>query len=164
MNSDLEGILQVLLESARINIRVRQEYKKLKRRYDTKYFTYALLLGNGKIYVGETNNIYQRLIEHFTMSASSSLWVREHGPIQRVLEITSNAPEGAEEERTLAYMTMFGWENVRGSGWCRVRMAGPPSRLETYALGEMKHAFVPRKDVDDIVDRVKDLIKDLEEM
>lgn len=161
MNADLEDLLQVLLTSARINVRVRHEYGKRRRTYDTKYFTYALLLQDGKIYVGETNNVYQRLLEHFTMSNSSALWVREHGPVQRVLEITSNAPEGAEEERTLDYMTMFGWENVRGSGWCRKRMMGPPLKLEVHERGAMKHAFMPRKDVDDVVEQVEELIREL---
>ncbi len=157
----LDEILKVLLDSASANVRVRQEYRKRKRRYETKFFTYALLLENGKIYVGDTNNIYQRLLEHVTLSASSAMWVREHGPVRRVLEITFDAQEGAEEERTLDYMTMFGWENVRGSGWCRKRMLSPPAKLESHARGEMKHSFVSRKGIDEIVDQVKRLAEDL---
>lgn len=157
----LEEILKVLLDSASANVRVRHEYRKRKRRYETKFFTYALLLDDGKIYVGDTNNIYQRLLEHLTLSNSSAMWVREHGPVRRVLEITFNAQEGAEEERTLEYMTMFGWENVRGSGWCRKRMLGPPAKLETYVRGEMKHSFISRKDVDDIVEQVERLADEL---
>lgn len=161
MDHHLEELLRVLLDSARANIRVRHEYRKRKRSCDAKYFTYALLLDEGKIYVGETDNIYQRLLEHLTMSTSSAVWVRKHGPVRRVLEITSNAPEGAEEERTLEYMSTFGWENVRGSGWCRQRMLGPPPKLDTYIRGEMKHTFMSRQDVDDIVEQVERLSEDL---
>lgn len=160
MDQQLEELLRVLLDSARANVKVRHEYRKRKR--TTKYFTYALLLEEGKIYVGETDNIYQRLLEHMTMSNSSAMWVRKHGPVRRVLEITSNAPEGAEEERTLEYMSTFGWENVRGSGWCRKRMLGPPAKLETYVRGEMKHAFMSRQDVDDIVYQVEKLSDELD--
>ena len=161
MERQLEEILKVLLDSASANVRVRQEYRKRKRRYETKFFTYALLLDDGKIYVGDTNNIYQRLLEHMTLSASSAMWVREHGPVRRVLEITFDAQEDAEEERTLDYMTMFGWENVRGSGWCRKRMLGPPAKLESHARGEMKHSFVSRKGIDDIVREVERLAEEL---
>ncbi len=161
MDPQLEKLLGVLLDSARANVRVRHEYRQRKRSTDVKYFTYALLLDEGKIYVGETDNIYQRLLEHMTMSNSSAMWVRKHGPVRRVLEITSDAPEGAEEERTLEYMSIFGWENVRGSGWCRKRMLGPPAKLETYVRGEMKHSYMTRRDIDDIVEQVDRLAEDL---
>lgn len=157
-DDELDNLLELLYENAQTNVRVRREYGRRRRTYETKFFTYALLLQDGKIYVGDTNNVYQRLMEHMSMSNSSAVWVRENGPVVRVLEITTDAGDRAEEERTLDYMSMFGWENVRGSGWCRKRMPGPPSRLETYERGRATHSFMTRKQIDDIVERVQGLI------
>ena len=143
-----------LFESASCAVKVRRAYAKRGRAYNHKFFTYALLLQDDNVYVGTTNNIYARLLEHDLMSPSSSLWVREHGPVKRVLEITVDAPPDAEAERTLHFMNMFGWRHVRGAGWCRVRMLSPPAALEKYVQGEMTHRFMSRADVDDVVDKV----------
>lgn len=161
--NDLRSLLNVLLSGARSNVRIRQEFRKRGRGDSQKYFTYALLLGDGKIYVGTTNNVYQRLLDHFSMSSSSSMWVREHGPVRRVLEISSGACDGAEEERTLEYMSVFGWKNVRGSGWCKVQMNGPPSRLDTFERGKVSHDFMNRQQISDIVKDVEILLSELYE-
>ena len=105
MNSEL---LSKLRQSALSQIHVGNEFKKAGRSYNqngSRYFTYVLLLENGgkndKIYVGDTDNIYTRLMTHIEMSPSSAAWVKMHGPVKRVLEITHDAQPGAERERFL---------------------------------------------------------------
>ncbi|AGE54471.1 GIY-YIG catalytic domain-containing endonuclease [Paramecium bursaria Chlorella virus KS1B] len=142
-------LLQVLRESAIANVRVSNQYKKMDREYynGNRYFTYALLLQNNKIYVGDTSNIYSRLMSHFEMSESSAKWVKLHGPVKRVLEITYDAPPGAENERTLEYADIFGYENVRGGYHCKLNMETPPSRLDDFKRGQMKHKFLQRDEI-----------------
>jgi predicted GIY-YIG superfamily endonuclease len=141
--------LQVLRECAIANAKVSNLYKKMNRSYynGNKYFTYALLLQNNKIYVGETFNIYSRLMTHFEMSESSAKWVRLHGPVKRILEITYDAPLGAENERTLEYADIFGYENVRGGYHCMLELSKPPLALETFKRGQMKHKFMQRDEI-----------------
>ncbi len=161
--ADIKALLGVLFESASASVRVRQAYAKRKRFIGDKFFTYALLLRDGKIYVGNSSNIYSRLLDHTLMTPSSSLWVREHGPVQRVLEITVDAPKDAEAERTMHFMSMFGWENVRGASWCRVRMSSPPTGLSEYVPGRMAHHFLSRDEIDDIMAKVENLATELPE-
>lgn len=156
---DDADLLRVLLENTRSNLNVRQAYARRNRSVEDRFFTYALLLQDGKIYVGSTNNIYQRLLDHSMMTTSSSLWVREHGPVKRVLEITTKAPPGAEAERTLEYMSIFGWEAVRGGGWCKMKMSSPPASLEDFTRGQMPHNFLPRSRITEIwraIDKLSD--------
>jgi len=142
-------LLSVLRESALSNIRVSNEYAKLGRSYETngnRYFTYALLLQNGKIYCGDTSNIYTRLLAHFEMSESSAKWVKLHGPVKRILEITYDAPPGAENERTMEFADIFGFENVRGGWYCRGTMA-TPLVLDDFKRGQMSHKFMSRDEI-----------------
>ena len=157
----MNGLLTVLYESAAAAVRVRREYAKRRRAYNEKYFTYALLLRHGKIYVGNTGNIYQRLLEHKLVSSSSSLWVKEHGPVERILEITVDAPAGAEADRTFDYMATFGWEAVRGASWCRTEMRNPPRGLAAFDRGGMAHKFMSRADIDDVEAKVDVLVAEM---
>jgi len=142
-------LMQVLRESAVANVHVFNRYKKMDRKYynGNRYFTYALLLQNNKIYVGDTDNIYSRLMSHFEMSESSAKWVKLHGPVKRILEITYDAQLGAENERTLEYADIFGWENVRGGYHCMLELSKPPVSLENFRRGQMKHNFMQRDEI-----------------
>lgn len=122
----------LLLQSTRLNLAIRKEYARLKRDQTAKYYTYVLQLQEGKFYVGNTDNIYARLLDHKLMTPSSSLWVKTHGPVERVVEISKNSAKDDEHYKTLQYMSMFGWENVRGSSYCRLQMFNPPEALKTF--------------------------------
>ena len=121
-----------LIDAARLNIRIRTLYARLKKESKGRYFTYVILLQNGKIYVGSSDNIYQRLYEHEMQTPQSAGFVREHGPVIRVLEISRNCRADDETYKTLEYMSLFGYENVRGSAWCRGEMRSPPAELATF--------------------------------
>lgn len=138
-NDDDEELDSLLFGAARLNVAIRREYARLRRcddaaasRTAAKHFVYVLLLQDDAFYVGSTDNIYQRLLEHVVMSPSSSLWVREHGPVKRVVEVCRNCGPDDETYKTLEYMMLFGWDKVRGSYWCRVDMAAPPHALTGF--------------------------------
>jgi predicted GIY-YIG superfamily endonuclease len=142
-------LLSALKDQALSNIRVSNEYTKLGRGHENngnRFFTYALLLQNGKIYVGDTSNIYSRLAAHIEMNESSAKWVKMHGPVKRVLEITYDAPPGAENERTLEFADIFGFENVRGGWYCRGTMS-TPIVLDDFKRGQVKHKFMSRDEI-----------------
>lgn len=150
----------LLLEHARLGLRIRQEYAKTKSDPDGKFFTYVLQLQSCKFYVGVTDNIYARLLDHKLQSASSALWVRTHGPIERVIEIIRNSPRDAETYKTLEMMDMFGFENVRGSSWCRAEMSNPPGALATFVREHRQFEFLTREEIETVCHEVSRMERD----
>ena len=162
MNSEL---LSKLRQSALSQIHVGNEFKKAGRSYNqngSRYFTYVLLLENGgkndKIYVGDTDNIYTRLMTHIEMSPSSAAWVKMHGPVKRVLEITHDAQPGAERERFLEYASIFGFPNVRGSWWCRTANANAPYMMDEFVRGQVPHKFMSRSEIRQIEKDIREIV------
>jgi predicted GIY-YIG superfamily endonuclease len=154
MNSEL---LSKLRQSALSQIHVGNEFKKAGRNYNqngSRYFTYVLLLENGgkndKIYVGDTDNIYTRLLTHIEGSESSAKWVKMFGPVKRILEITHDAQPGAERERFLEYASIFGFPNVRGSWWCRTANSNAPYMMDEFVRGQVAHKFMSRSEIHQI--------------
>lgn len=120
----------------------------------SKYFAYALLLGEGKIYVGVTDNIYQRLSDHFLMSRSTSAWVRMHGPPVRILEIVVGADADTENYLTMEYIARFGAENVRGGVWNAVFCAAPPSAA--FFRPDKLYARLSRAEIDAVAAEIEE--------
>ena len=74
---------------------------------------YVLQLRNGKIYVGESNNISERIHSHTQKRGSS--WTKKHWVVRR-LPLKTKSHEGFSElAETLEWMKEKGIENVRGS-------------------------------------------------
>jgi predicted GIY-YIG superfamily endonuclease len=148
-----------LIDAARLNIRIRQLYVHLKNELGGRYYTYVILLQHGKIYVGSSDNIYIRLYEHEMQTPQSAGFVREHGPVVRVLEISRNCRADDETYKTLEYMSLFGHENVRGAGWCRGELRAPPADVATFqrARSSTEFEYLTRKEIDDIMDVVRSL-------
>jgi len=157
-------LLEALRQSSRSNVHVSNEYTRLGRpSYHTngnRFFTYVLQLSNNKIYVGDTSNIYSRLISHFEMSESSSVWVKTHGPVKRILEITYDAPPGAELERFMEYASIFGFENVRGSCWCKEKMS-PPQRLADFKRCQVSHKFLSRSEIHQVEKDIRAIVAEM---
>lgn len=148
----------MLLQSARLGQAIRREYGRVKKDPSAKFYTYVLQLQDGKIYVGNTDNIYARLLEHRLMSPSSALWVKHHGPVERVLEISRGSGKADEHYKTLQYMSMFGWQNVRGSSYCKVQMFNPPEALRTFArTREGDFDYLSHDEVDAVLEAVREL-------
>jgi hypothetical protein len=158
----------LLFEAARLNVAIRRQYARLRGTDSIhvtsagKYFVYVLLLQDSKFYVGSTDNIYQRLLEHTVMSPSSSIWVREHGPVQRIVEVCRSCGPQDETHKTLEYMVLFGWENVRGSHWCRVALDMPPHALAAgFERGQHAFEYLSLGEMASVRARVATLARDL---
>ncbi|CAM9706191.1 unnamed protein product [Ectocarpus sp. 6 AP-2014] len=74
---------------------------------------YVLSLEKKKFYVGKTENLERRLLEHFDGQARSANWTRKYKPI-RVIETFEGADGLQEDKVTLSYMIRYGIDNVRG--------------------------------------------------
>lgn len=148
----------LLLQSARINVNIKRQLGRLKRDPRTKYYTYVLLLQNNKLYVGNTNNIYNRLVDHCLMGDNSSVWVRRHGPVKRVVEIARDCDPEDEHYKTMEYMDLFGWQNVRGAAYCRPAMRQAPAPLKAFVKDPTKRfRYLSRAEIDEVVQVVRDL-------
>ena len=97
-------------------------------------------------------------MSHIEMSPSSAAWVKLHGPVKRVLEITYDAQPGAEKERFLEYASIFGFPNVRGSWWCRVANANAPFMLDEFVRGQMSHNFMSRSEIRQIEKEIREIV------
>lgn len=113
----MDGLAAVLKAQARANALAARALAAARTDPESKYFVYALLLQDGRIYVGQTDNIYQRLLDHFAMTKFAAQWVRLHGPPVRVLEILVDVDKDAENYLTLSYIAKFGADSVRGGSW-----------------------------------------------
>jgi hypothetical protein len=148
----------MLLQSARLSLAIRREYARVKKDPAAKYYTYVLLLQEGKFYVGNTDNIYQRLLDHKLMTPSSSLWVKHHGPVERVVEVARNSAKDDELYKTLQYMSQFGWQNVRGSSYCKVQMFSPPDALKTFSRArDGEFEYLTRDEIEGVLEAIAEL-------
>ncbi len=88
-------------------------------------FVYVLYLEQEKYYIGYSKGLedFQRLHQHFDMIGAA--WTQKYPPIC-LLEIIHPGSHDLEKEKTLEYMTRFGWENVRGAGWTQTEMPHKP--------------------------------------
>lgn len=73
---------------------------------------YALELEKNKYYIGKTNDIDKRYMEHCS-GKNSSVWTRRYKPL-RILETICNAHCLDEDKITVGYMMKHGIDNVRG--------------------------------------------------
>jgi len=143
---------ELILESAHLAVQLRKRLRKGQNdEGPARYYTYVLLLQDECIYVGSSNNIYVRLMEHLHETEMSSNWVREHGPVIRVLEISKNASPDDETYKTLEYMSLFGWQSVRGAGWCKMEVRNPPAALTAFCRDRADFEYLSRREIDEIV-------------
>lgn len=91
---------------------------------------YVLELQNNKFYIGHTlpHLFKQRKGRHF--AGKGAKWTRLHKPL-RVIEV-QDGDIAFENTKTIEYMLKYGWENVRGGGWCQVNLEFPPPPLFSY--------------------------------
>lgn len=145
----------LLMQSAKLAVRMRTRFANSGSKY---YFTYVLLLQDECVYVGSTNNIVLRMLDHHHDTTMSACWVREHGPVIRVLEITRNGKPGDERYKTLEFMSMFGHESVRGDAWCKVDLRSPPSALLQFVRDRSDFEYLTRAEIDVVLKKAKSLL------
>jgi predicted GIY-YIG superfamily endonuclease len=97
--------------------------------YDTpkseQGFVYILKLENNKLYVGHNCEIEDRIASHFL--GNGNLWTKKHKPLELVS--VKQGDTLMENLTTIALMSKYGYEDVRGGNWCKVEMLNPPAPL-----------------------------------
>ena len=97
-----------------------------------RVWIYVLELVGGRYYVGKTQFYEDRMKQHF--EGRGSEWTMMHKPVRIVyakemVESTETNwyawSNNYEKEKTLEIMCKYGWENVRGAGWCRRKISEP---------------------------------------
>ena len=82
-------------------------------------FIYVIECDKKKYYVGRTNDLQQRLSNHFKNGGSR--WTKRYTP-QRVILVQPSSSTFDEDNTTLVYMSKYGIENVRGGSWCQFEL------------------------------------------
>ena len=92
---------------------------------------YVLKLENDKYYVGISGNINHRIAQH--IAGEASRWSKLHKVISvQSLEVVPNQWGFWEKQMTLTCMKKYGWNNVRGGPFCKVKMLYPPIELSKH--------------------------------
>ncbi len=81
---------------------------------------YVLSLENGKYYVGTSDNIETRILDHFSNDGSE--WTKKYQPL-KVIETIKNCDRFDEDKYTKIYMQKYGIENVRGGSYCQIKLS-----------------------------------------
>jgi hypothetical protein len=156
--TDPRAIEAMLLQSARLSVAIDREYLRTKADVSARYYTYVLQLQGGKFYVGNTDNLYRRMLDHHRAPAASARWVALHGPVVRVVEVCRDSRLGDEHYKTMLYMTMFGWQHVRGGNYCNTIMHSPPDALDRFTRSpDRDFRHLARREIDEVMARVREL-------
>ena len=82
---------------------------------------YILKLEDNKYYVGKTNNLRRRYMEHVSGKRSSA-WTKKYRPI-RIINTIPDAHCLDEDKVTVEYMMKYGIENVRGGPYVSIKLS-----------------------------------------
>ena len=115
------------------------ELKRVRRSYETTtlgsltfpfgiQYVYVWQLEDDKYYVGWAENLSRRLDEH--LSEEGALWTKKYKPLS-IIEI-SRGDKTVEKQKTLEYMKLKGWENVRGGPWCSIEYKNVPLEVSKF--------------------------------
>lgn len=149
------SLLGDLLAVARAGRDLKRKYTKLKSEPDARFFTYVLKLRtNGMLYVGSTDNIYARLLQHATLDGTAQV-VRAFGPVERLVRVYSDCGPNDEKLVTIELMSEFGHSHVRGGPFCRVdALPAEPVEVRGYRGGCVVGRRMTRAEIDAIMDEV----------
>jgi hypothetical protein len=82
-------------------------------------YIYVLKLEDHKYYIGKSNNIKKRILQHFESNGSE--WTRLYKPL-KVHKIYEDCDDFDEDKYTIMYMEEYGIMNVRGGSFCQVKL------------------------------------------
>ena len=105
----------------------------------TKNYIYVLQLIEERYYVGRTTNILNRIEQHFT--GCGSIYTMKYKPI-KVIEVVEELSKDDERNKTLEIMEKYGWEKVRGAGWCSLEIKKPKQNRK-YIKSKTYKEFYP---------------------
>ena len=106
---------------------------KIEKLDTTKYFIYVLELIDDRYYVGRTGNILKRIEEHFT--GNGAIYTIAYKPT-KVIEVIEELTKADERNKTLEIMSKYGWEKVRGAGWCSLEIKKPKNKYSKNTKDE----------------------------
>ncbi len=86
---------------------------------------YVLQLKDNHFYVGWSENIEDRVVDHFMGGGAE--WTKKHPP-EKVLDVRAGG-KLLEKLVTLEYMIKYLWQNVRGGPWTATDLKSPPVAL-----------------------------------
>lgn len=95
---------------------------------------YLLELEDNKYYIGKTNVIENRVIQHF--SGDGSKWTKLHKP-KRVISVLKGNDVFDEEKQTLLAMHKYGITNVRGGSYTTINLSDNDVQKITEILRSM---------------------------
>jgi predicted GIY-YIG superfamily endonuclease len=87
-----------------------------------KDYIYVLKLVDDRYYIGRSQNIVQRIEDHF--SGNGSVYTKKYKPLN-VVEIVEEKTNDDERNKTIEYIGKYTWEKVRGYAWCKVEYKTP---------------------------------------
>jgi predicted GIY-YIG superfamily endonuclease len=116
------------LENAMVNI---------AEKYDDKFCIYVLELQSSKYYIGKTNNVNKRFLEH--MNDNTCAFTTKYKPIKIIDTITTNEPLD-EDKITKKYMMKYGIEHVRGGSYTKLE-------LDDWMIKSLNHEFISANDI-----------------
>ena len=93
---------------------------------------YVLLLDDGKYYVGRTDNLQQRLDQHFK-GEGASLWTKKYKPV-RLIETLPDVDPFEEDAVTKRYMARYGVDNVRGGAYTSMNIRDSEMRCVQHEI------------------------------
>ena len=93
-----------------------------------KDYIYVLKLVDDRYYIGRSQNIVQRIEDHF--SGNGSIYTKKYKPLS-VVEIVEEKSIHDERNKTIEYIEKYTWEKVRGYIWCRVEYKNPFKIINT---------------------------------
>lgn len=111
----------------------------------TRYYIYVLELIDNRYYVGRTGNILRRIEEHFT--GCGSIYTIAYNPI-KVIEVTEELTKEDERNKTLEIMSKYGWEKVRGAGWCSLEIKKPKEKYRRKKLNKNDGIVINDMDIE----------------
>lgn len=135
----MKKILTIDSENEEIVKETDMELKRVRRFFETTTLSYGIFpfgtqyvyvweLEEGKFYVGWSENLSRRIDEH--LSDEGSIWTKKYHPIS-IIEIC-RGDKNVEKQKTLEYMKLKGWENVRGGPWCSIDYKNTPSEVARF--------------------------------
>jgi predicted GIY-YIG superfamily endonuclease len=135
----MKKVLTVAPDNKEILSETQTELRRIRKFYDTTSsaasffpfgteYIYVWELEEGKYYIGYSENLSGRLEQH--TSGSGALWTKKYKPVS-IIEIVRGGKD-IEKSKTLEYMKLKGFDNVRGAAWCKIDYTSIPPMIQEY--------------------------------
>ncbi len=92
---------------------------------------YILKLKGGNYYVGKTDNVEKRFIDH--MSGNGSVWTKKYKPIC-IDKIIKNCSKYDKDRYVKEYMEKYGIDKVRGGSYTTIDLTAEQINLITNEM------------------------------